>query len=514
MQARLSMDIIKKGSNSRFARTARGRFTLRSKINPAAKLPSVDILSGDGEDDEARPLGEYIAERRTLQTPAEEVLCVSETTFRDVLTFQGIDTDASPILEILLNERGTEYVARGEAESRDDAKQFVTYVLVQCGQYLLYFRRSYLSRAAEFLRGSKCIAFGGHVSAADADILSHGDRGLLACARRELAEELFLPILEGGGKGGSFARAGVHGSRALPRSVNQATVRLFQRVPLEQLGVLNDDSSEVGRRHVAVVYRAWLPDWDAAKRLKRGNSSIKGMNWLDISKDKVDISEFEYWSQLCLRKFYPSNVICRSGFKLLSGAHVCNDRALVVSGRIGSGKTMTASYLSQRLGLPLLNSGRLLQKLMGCPPITEIGRKDFQARALSFIRSSDGPQRFAEHIAAQVAQFGQRRCIIDGIRHLSTYEHLLQCLDDGVSLVFIQTPPDAAYEMYRSREVQDELTFTYRDFLKIYDAPVEADIPSLGRKAQVFVYNAFGMDAFRRILDQVADHVSKYNSST
>ena len=302
MQARLSMDIIKKGSNSRFARTARGRFTLRSKINPAAKLPSVDISSGDGEDDEARPLGEYIAERRTLQTPAEEVLCVSETTFRDVLTFQGIDTDASPILEILLNERGTEYVARGEAESRDDAKQFVTYVLVQCGQYLLYFRRSYLSRAAEFLRGSKCIAFGGHVSAADADILSHGDRGLLACARRELAEELFLPILEGRGKGGSFARAGVHGSRALPRSVNQATVGLFQRVPLEQLGVLNDNSSEVGRRHVAVVYRAWLPDWDAAKRLKRGNSSIKGMNWLDISKDKVDISEFEFWSQLCLKK--------------------------------------------------------------------------------------------------------------------------------------------------------------------------------------------------------------------
>jgi hypothetical protein len=90
---------------------------------------------------------------------------------------------------------------------------------------------------------------------------------------------------------------------------------------------------------------------------------------------------------------------------------------------------------------------------------------------------------------------------------LSTYEHLLQCLDDGVSLVFIQTPPDAAYEMYRSREVQDKLTFTYRDFLRIYDAPVEADIPSLGRRAQVIVHNAFGMSAFRRILDQVADHV-------
>lgn len=317
-----------------------------------------------------------------------------------------------------------------------------------------------------------------------------------------------MPFLESGGKRVSSAGARLLGPQALPRSINQATVRLFQRVPLEQLGVLNDDSSEVGRRHVAVVYRAWLQDWEDAKRLKRGDSSIKGMTWLDISKEKVDISEFEYWSQLCLRKFYPSNIIFRPGFKLLSGAHTCNDSSLVVSGRIGSGKTMTAGYLSQRLGLPLLNSGHLLQKLMGCPPITEIGREDFQARALNFIRSSDGPQRFAEHIAAKVAQFGHRRCIIDGIRHLSTYEHLLKCLNDGVRLVFIQTPPDAAYEMYRSREVQNELLFTYRDFLKIYDAPVEADIPSLGRKAQVFVYNAFGIDAFRRTLDQVADQVS------
>ena len=54
------------------------------------------------------------------------------------------------------------------------------------GQRLLFFKRSYLSRAAEFLRGSKCVGFGGHVSQADFDILSLDDQGISACARREL----------------------------------------------------------------------------------------------------------------------------------------------------------------------------------------------------------------------------------------------------------------------------------------------------------------------------------------
>ena len=47
------------------------------------------------------------------------------------------------------------------------------------------------------------------------------------------------------------------------------------------------------------------------------------------------------------------------------------------------------------------------------------------------------------------------------------------------------------------------MTFSYRNFLEIYDAPVEAEVPSFGRKAQVYIYNSFGIEAFRRTLDEV-----------
>jgi predicted NUDIX family phosphoesterase len=250
-------------------RTERGRFTLRSKLFDASR-PSDEMQTNH------TPLAyEYVAERRALGIPREEVLCASEGAFGHVLTFQGIDTDAAPILSRLLSDENVSYVPRSEAEIRNDAKQFVTYVLVQCGQRLLFFKRSYLSRAAEFLRGSKCIGFGGHVSAADADILSLDDRGLSACTRRELIEELHLPSFEGEQSRKRTIELSPN-STALPRIPNRATIRLFQNVPLERLGVLNDYSSEVGRRHVAVIYRAWLSDWNSFRHLQKGDSSIKG----------------------------------------------------------------------------------------------------------------------------------------------------------------------------------------------------------------------------------------------
>jgi predicted NUDIX family phosphoesterase/adenylate kinase family enzyme len=477
------MDILHGKTDSRFVRTGRGRFTLRTSLGAQANEP--DIATGEVQ-------SEYVAERRILRTPREEVLCVPESAFRDILTFQGIDTDTSPILGQLLSDRTTIYLGRAEAEINNDAKQFITYVLVQCGQRLLFFKRSYLSRAAEFLRGSKCIGFGGHVSAADLDMLSRSDFGLAACGRRELAEELFLPDLS--------RRKRKLSTEASP--TDKTTIDLFQSVPLECLGVLNDDSSEVGRRHVAVVYRAWLPDWNAAKKLQKGDSSIKGLGWIDLSKDKVDITDFEYWSQLCLRRFYPSTLFTRARFEIVNNSRLASDRILVVAGRIGSGKSETANYLSQRLQCSLIRTGDLVRELMESPPITEIGREEFQARAYKFISAEGGTKKLAEAIANQIASEPSNRVIVDGIRNLDTFEHLEKMCPGGVGLLFVQTPPDVAFDMYRAREA-GTLKFSYRDFLKVYDAPVEEEISSLGRRANAYIYNSFGMEAFRRTLDEL-----------
>jgi hypothetical protein len=56
--------------------------------------------------------------------------------------------------------------------------------------------------------------------------------------------------------------------------------------------------------------------------------------------------------------------------------------------------------------------------------MNEIGRREVQAIALDFIRSQNGPERLSSQIKSQVNQLGAARCIVDGIRHLATYESL------------------------------------------------------------------------------------------
>jgi HB1, ASXL, restriction endonuclease HTH domain len=196
-------------------------------------------------------------------------------------------------------------------------------------------------------------------------------------------------------------------------------------------------------------------------------------------------------------------LLAKARFQILNNARLASDRVVVVAGRIGSGKSETAGYLSQQLQCPLIKTGELIKDLMCSPAITEIGREEFQARAYSFISAPDGTQRLATAIERQIAANEGQRVIVDGIRNLDTYERLEKSCPDGVGLLFVQTPPDVAFDMYRAREAQGTLTFSYREFLKVYDAPVEAEIPSLGRRASAYIYNSFGMEAFRRTLDEI-----------
>ena len=482
MQARLSLDIKHFRESSRFMRVARGRFVLRGRLNEIGGETSTSC----GGDDR---LSEYIAEPRKLRMPSESVLCTPESRFRDILTFQGIDGEYGAIIPSLLTD--TFYVNRSSAEERNDAKQFITYVIVQCGHRLLSFRRSYLSRAAEFLRGARCIGFGGHVSAADIDIFSNHDSGLENCARRELSEELALSRPD-----------------SRERRVSYAGTSLFRNAPLECLGVLNDDSSEVGRRHLGTVYRAWISDWSIAEALEKGEPSLRTLTWIDLTRTNIDITEYEYWSQLCLRRYYPSNVVCQPVIRHFNLRATQRARTLVVAGRIGSGKSETSRFLAQRLGAVVVSSGVTLQHLMAAPSISEIGREEFQRRAEQFIRAADGPDRLAHALHRLISESQSSRVVVDGIRQPETYSALAGRLVEQPALLYVQTPPDIAYEMYRLRESASSLEFTYRDFLRVFDAPVEADLATLGRSAQTYIYNFLGINALRRSLDKLIADLS------
>ena len=154
---------------------------------------------------------------RRMPAPAKErVLAVPRSHYEGLLTVQGFRADNGTLVGALVREP-VRHLSRTDAESTDDHKQIVTYVLVTHGVKVLSFRRGTFNRAAAFLRGSLCIGFGGHVADSDLTIFSVADAGVVANAARELGEE----VVPAGGR--------------RPRSED-----------LRVVGVINDDSTEVG----------------------------------------------------------------------------------------------------------------------------------------------------------------------------------------------------------------------------------------------------------------------------
>jgi predicted NUDIX family phosphoesterase len=235
MQARLSIDILNKGPDSRFIRTERGRFYLRDLLDaPLSK--SQDLFSTTEETPNyARP---FTTSRRTYPTPLENVLTIPRRHYQQFLNFQSLQLIGPEQVHKLFNPRSISYVPRIRAETLDDWKQVLTYVVVTTRAKVLSFRRGSYSNIAAFLRGSRCIGFGGHVTEHDHTLFSHDDLGVTSSALRELAEELILG----------------DGSRLQTRRENGDAQLIYK-------GILNDDSSEVGRRHVAIAFEYRVKNW-------------------------------------------------------------------------------------------------------------------------------------------------------------------------------------------------------------------------------------------------------------
>jgi predicted NUDIX family phosphoesterase len=475
MQARLSLDILNKGDQSLFVRTGRGAFYLREFL--ADPVPLVDEL---GVATPTRPTP-YAAPRRAPMRATECVLAIPRSHYESLLTFQGLKCDEGALAHALVNGP-VRHIPRTEAESIDDYKQVITYVLVTHGAKVLSFRRGTFNRAAAFLRGSLCIGFGGHVAESDLSIFSFADAGVRANAARELCEEVIVP--------------------GLPHELRPEDVRI--------VGVINDDATEVGRRHVGIVMRYEVrdADWNSWERVQRGEASINQLRWIDALGEAVEIVEFEYWSQLCWRTLFPVMVKAQPIYRILRRKPFRGTHILVVVGGIGSGKSSATKYLTRNFGYVEVNSGRVLADLLALRPVPETPRPLFQEAAWRFIQQPEGPAHLAEALLRVTLRSGADRVVIDGVRQLSTLTVLKGITQVPVAVLFVHAAPDLAFDLFvgRGRHRGDE-PVDCDTFMRMLSAPVEQDVPFMMSEADAVIYNWSGEASYGRTLSAMAEEL-------
>jgi predicted NUDIX family phosphoesterase len=190
----------------------------------------------------------------------ERVLVVPSAELDRLGRFQGFSGEADRYISALLVPDLMQYRPRSLVEDDPGYKQIIPYVVFQCKESVFCYTRG-KSQGEARLHQLRSLGVGGHVSEEDAQ----GGKNLEAyeaAMRRELAEEV------------AVASAGRIG----------------------RVGLINDDSTPVGRVHLGVVHLFELEQPHVTAR----EEGLAEAGFLPISSVLTIHHEFETWSQICI----------------------------------------------------------------------------------------------------------------------------------------------------------------------------------------------------------------------
>ena len=244
LDSALSTHIRLNGTESAFVRTSRGRFQLREQLS------------------------------NTVEAVAEQILVFPPRLLSGEYHFQGVRADWKTFHNRVFDLGPCMYAHRDIAECTTEYKQVISFVLVTSNGLLLSYLRSEHPRVPELLRGRSTLGFGGHLSLSDLSVLTFSDFGLEYSVWRELSEELGLPL--------PTPTAPAVGMRLSP------------------IGVLNDDSTLLGRKHFAFVYHLDIGQGSLVESLRSPDPTCKSLVWLEPEEACSGQANLEGWSQWCL----------------------------------------------------------------------------------------------------------------------------------------------------------------------------------------------------------------------
>lgn len=195
-----------------------------------------------------------MAEEKHLE---EHVLVFPTKLLNEAGIFQGFSVEMEKYA-VLLNSKYHTYMKRKEAEYNPEFKQLIPYALLRCEEKFFVYRRGKL-QGEKRLIGNYSLGVGGHISIDDPTLF------------------------------GSSYHDG------LMREVNEE-VAISSPYKFKVAGLINDDSNEVGKVHLAVVHIFDLAKPQVVPKEKSINET-KFMGKTELVEHK---DQFENWSQICI----------------------------------------------------------------------------------------------------------------------------------------------------------------------------------------------------------------------
>ena len=190
----------------------------------------------------------------------EHVLVIPRSLFDELGAFEGFQPDAARYLEAILEPGANFFMERPAAEDDPGHKQLIPYSLFHHQGRFLSYRRGGKS-GEKRLVAKRSIGIGGHINPVDQSHDGLVESMYFNSIERELAEELVI--------------RGSHTQKVI--------------------GLINDDSNDVGRVHLGVVHFFELSDPDVTSN----EDAIQDLRWMTVDELSACREELETWSQIC-----------------------------------------------------------------------------------------------------------------------------------------------------------------------------------------------------------------------
>lgn len=192
----------------------------------------------------------------------ENVLVISRELFDQLGAFQGISLEPEKYLPSMLDPANNYFLKRDLAEEDPGHKQIIPYAIFRHGDKFLHYVRGGGS-GEKRLASKGSIGIGGHINDIDYAASSLDQDTYTTGVNREIDEELNL--------------SGDHTQ--------------------EILGLINDDSNEVGQVHLGVVHLFTLE----SDQVTAGEDNIVDLQFLSLEQLEKKHDELETWSQICVQ---------------------------------------------------------------------------------------------------------------------------------------------------------------------------------------------------------------------
>ena len=192
----------------------------------------------------------------------EHILVIPRALFDELGAFQGFSPEAPRYLDAILAPGANFFIPRAPAETDPSHKQIIPYAIFRHGEKYLVYKRGGKS-GEKRLVAKQSIGIGGHINPHDEREDSLARTTYMNGVEREIDEELRI--------------AGKHTQKVI--------------------GLINDDSNEVGQVHLGVVHLFELESEDVVSN----EDAIQEIEFVTLEELAARTEALETWSAICVK---------------------------------------------------------------------------------------------------------------------------------------------------------------------------------------------------------------------